>query len=133
MPFVLNPSSGKYEFQGEVPQAAPNAGASPVAVAEEQKPPEKVESNKPWWQQATDLVGGAIESANPVTRYIPNPVEGINALRQGKVPPSIKRLLKPNDSWLASATLSAPVNRFSRNNCEMLKSNSLLSKLGMVC
>ena len=92
MPFVLNPSSGKYEFQGEVPEAAPNAGASPVAVAEEKKPPEKVESKKPWWQQAGDFVGDAVESANPMTRYIPNPVEGFNALRQGKVPPSIKRL-----------------------------------------
>jgi hypothetical protein len=92
MPFVLNPSSGKYEFQGGIPEAAPNAGASPVAIAEEKKPPKKVESSKPWWQQAGDFIGDAIEGSTPAVRYIPNPVEGFNALRQGKVPPSIKRL-----------------------------------------
>ncbi len=125
MPFVLNPSTGKYEFQGEVPEAAPNAGASPVAVAEEQKPPEKVESNKPWWQQAGDLVGDAIESANPMTRYIPNPVEGINALRQGKVPPSIKRL--QNDIQYEVNTLTkSPQSAIARMGSYAIDQTSVL-------
>ena len=125
MPFVLNPSSGKYEFQGEVPEAAPNAGESPVAVAEEKKPPEKVESNKPWWQQAGDFVGGAIESANPATRYIPNPVEGFNALRQGKVPPSIKRL--QNDVQYEVNTLTkSPQSAIARVGSYAMDQTSVL-------
>jgi len=125
MPFVLNPSTGKYEFQGEVPEAAPNAGASPVAVAEEQKPPEKVESKKPWWQQAGDFVGDAIESASPMTRYVPNPVEGFNALRQGKVPPSIKRL--QNDLQYEYNTLTkSPQSAIARAGSYAMDATSVL-------
>ena len=127
MPFVLNPSTGKYEFQGEIPEAAPDAGASPVAVAEEKKPPKKVESKKPWWEQATDLVGGAIESANPMTRYAPNPIEAFNALRQGKVPPSIKRL--QNDVQYEINTLTkSPQSAMTRMGTYAMDSTSVLPR-----
>ena len=71
MPFELNPDNNKWEWKGPPPDnAAPvNAPAQTAAPAPAPAKP-KPKPSKPWWQQATDAIGQAVQQVAPTTRYL---------------------------------------------------------------